>query len=69
MGVLFDATLCVGCRSCEWACKEEHSIPPSDRLSYQDRGVFKDFRKPPVCTDCHDDKSYPAQVPGKRVKR
>jgi hypothetical protein len=27
------------------------------------------FRKTPVCTDCHDDKSYPAQVPGKRVKR
>jgi Fe-S-cluster-containing dehydrogenase component len=46
MGVLFDATLCVVCRSCEWACKEEHNIATSDRLSYQDRSVFKDFRRP-----------------------
>lgn len=27
-----------------------------------------DFVKSPVCSDCHDDKSFPADVPGKRVK-
>ena len=25
-----------------------------------------DFTKPPTCTECHDDKSYPANLPGKK---
>jgi formate dehydrogenase iron-sulfur subunit len=27
-GMLYDATLCVGCRSCELACKERNGLPP-----------------------------------------
>jgi hypothetical protein len=27
-----------------------------------------DFLKTPVCTDCHDDKSFPTDVPGNRIK-
>lgn len=31
--------------------------------------VNGDFIKKPVCTDCHDDKSLPTDVPGKRVNK
>ena len=27
-----------------------------------------DFSKGPICTDCHDDKSFPHEVPGKGIK-
>jgi hypothetical protein len=27
------------------------------------------FAKAPICTECHDDKSYPADLPGKRIKK
>ncbi|MEW6749627.1 MAG: 4Fe-4S dicluster domain-containing protein [Candidatus Latescibacterota bacterium] len=29
-GVLVDTTRCVGCRTCELACAEEHGLPPPD---------------------------------------
>jgi hypothetical protein len=29
----------------------------------------KDFTSGPVCTGCHDDKSFPADVPGKKVQK
>jgi len=30
-GILYDATLCVGCQSCEIACAEEYGFPsPED---------------------------------------
>lgn len=25
-----------------------------------------DFKSPPICTDCHDDKAFPADLPGKK---
>lgn len=32
-GILYDSTKCVGCRSCETACAEEHKFPvPEDEL-------------------------------------
>ncbi len=30
MGVLCDFTLCIGCRSCEYACSEAHDLPQTD---------------------------------------
>ena len=27
MGMLTDLTLCVGCRKCEWACKDANGLP------------------------------------------
>ncbi|MCK9425945.1 MAG: 4Fe-4S dicluster domain-containing protein [Ignavibacteriaceae bacterium] len=46
MGVLVDSTVCVGCRNCEWACKEAHDLPAGDLQSYEERSVFKDKRRP-----------------------
>lgn len=48
MGVLVDTTNCVGCRSCEWACKNAHQINAGDIESYKDRTVFQKMRRPDV---------------------
>lgn len=46
MGVLVDVTVCIGCRSCEWACKTAHDIPAGNIHDYHEREVFQDFRRP-----------------------
>lgn len=46
MGVLVDVTVCIGCRSCEWACKTAHDIPAGDFHDHHDREVFQQFRRP-----------------------
>jgi formate dehydrogenase iron-sulfur subunit len=50
MGALIDTTVCVGCRKCEWACKNAHQLPTSSIDTYDDRTVFNQRRRP-------DDKS------------
>ncbi len=47
IGVLVDSTKCIGCRSCEWACKNEHNLPNLPLEEFQnDRSVFeKDLNK------------------------
>jgi Fe-S-cluster-containing dehydrogenase component len=46
MGVLVDTTVCIGCRRCEWACKNSHNLPAGDIESYSDESVFKEKRRP-----------------------
>ena len=46
MGVLVDTTVCIGCRSCEWACKTAHDLPTPPIESYEDRSVFAKMRRP-----------------------
>jgi formate dehydrogenase iron-sulfur subunit len=46
MGVLVDTTVCVGCRTCEWACKTAHGIPTQPYHTYEDRSVFDRIRRP-----------------------
>jgi Fe-S-cluster-containing dehydrogenase component len=46
MGVLVDTTVCVGCRNCEWACKEVHNLPAGDLESYEDRKILETKRRP-----------------------
>lgn len=46
MGVLVDTSVCIGCRHCEWACKKAHNLPSGELDEYQDRSVFKKFRRP-----------------------
>ncbi len=47
IGVLVDSTKCIGCRSCEWACKEEHNLPNMPLENYHnDRSVFEKERRP-----------------------
>ncbi|MBI3564573.1 MAG: 4Fe-4S binding protein [Elusimicrobia bacterium] len=54
MGVLVDATACIGCRSCEWACKTAHGLPTPPLESYQDESVFAAPRRPDTaaCIGC-----------------
>ncbi len=49
MGVLVDTTACIGCRSCEWACKEAHNLPnkPLDWY-HENREILKTKRRPDV---------------------
>jgi formate dehydrogenase iron-sulfur subunit len=46
MGVLVDTTVCIGCRSCEWACKTTHGLPTKPIDSYSDRSVYDKKRRP-----------------------
>ena len=43
-GLLHDTTLCVGCRSCEAACKEVNHLPPPDP-PLEDQSVFEKKRR------------------------
>jgi Fe-S-cluster-containing dehydrogenase component len=43
-GLLHDTTLCVGCRSCEVACKEVNGLPP-DEKPVGDTEIFDSVRR------------------------
>ncbi len=43
--VLFDATLCIGCRKCEWACNEQNDLPNETFASFDDKTVFDNIRE------------------------
>jgi Fe-S-cluster-containing dehydrogenase component len=45
-GVLVDTTLCIGCRRCEWACKEWNKLPNQKPLKEyeKDQTVYENFR-------------------------
>lgn len=46
-GVLVDTTVCIGCRRCEWACKEANKLPNERSLrEYErDQTVFQKIRR------------------------
>lgn len=44
MGLLHDTTLCVGCRSCEFACNEANGLPPP-KAPIDDKQVFEKTRR------------------------
>lgn len=45
-GVLTDFGLCVGCRKCEWACKNANGLPNQQPLeAYEDKSVFQQKRR------------------------
>jgi Fe-S-cluster-containing dehydrogenase component len=46
MGVLVDTTVCIGCRKCEWACKNAHGIESGNFDSYSNDQVLEKFRRP-----------------------
>jgi Fe-S-cluster-containing dehydrogenase component len=50
-GVLFDATKCIGCRRCEWACNEWNKNPNQpienfERSRFEINSVFEKIRRP-----------------------
>lgn len=44
-GLLHDTTLCVGCRSCEVACKKVNDLPPFEGNAVGDQSVFASTRR------------------------
>jgi len=44
-GVLVDTTLCIGCRKCEWACKNINQLAFADMESFNDDQVLADLRR------------------------
>jgi len=47
LGVLCDFTLCIGCRSCEWACAQAHDLPHGELNDYNsDDAVLETMRRP-----------------------
>ncbi len=46
-GVLVDTTVCIGCRRCEWACKETNKLPNQRPLKEyeKDQTVFQTLRR------------------------
>jgi Fe-S-cluster-containing dehydrogenase component len=46
IGVLTDLTVCIGCRSCEWACAEENKLPHGTLDTYNDQAVLQTHRRP-----------------------
>jgi Fe-S-cluster-containing dehydrogenase component len=46
MGVLTDFAVCVGCRKCEWACKDANGLPNKLPMeAYEDKSVFNQKRR------------------------
>jgi Ni/Fe-hydrogenase subunit HybB-like protein/Fe-S-cluster-containing dehydrogenase component len=46
VGVLVDTTACVGCRLCEYACKQANHMEAGTLESYSDTSVFQEKRRP-----------------------
>ena len=44
-GVLVDTTVCIGCRKCEWACKNANNLPNKPITEYNDKSVFETIRR------------------------
>jgi Fe-S-cluster-containing dehydrogenase component len=44
-GVLVDTTACIGCRRCEWACKEQNHLPNLPLKAYEEKSVFERKRR------------------------
>jgi formate dehydrogenase iron-sulfur subunit len=45
-GVLVDATLCLGCRKCEWACNQVNHLSDNPCSQFEDESVFQHHRRP-----------------------
>ncbi len=45
-GMLVDTTRCIGCRNCEWACKEQNQLPSAPLAQFSDAAVFESLRRP-----------------------
>jgi len=44
--VLVDTVLCIGCRKCEWACNDHHKLSNRPLVTYEDKTVFAQQRRP-----------------------
>jgi Fe-S-cluster-containing dehydrogenase component len=46
VGVLVDTTYCVGCRKCEWACRDSNAMPNEELASYENAALLAEPRRP-----------------------
>ena len=46
MGVLVDVNRCIGCRRCEYACKDAAGFDPPPVTTFEDKSVFAEKRRP-----------------------
>ncbi len=68
MGMLTDITLCVGCRKCEWACKDANALPGQRPIeAYEDKSVFEQKRRTDADNFTVVNRYPPAQPSGKPV--
>jgi formate dehydrogenase iron-sulfur subunit len=44
-GMLSDLSLCIGCRRCEFACKQANGLPNKEIEEFEDRSVFMEKRR------------------------
>ncbi len=44
-GMLTDLTLCIGCRKCEFACKDANGLPNQPIEAFEDTSVFEQKRR------------------------
>lgn len=61
LGCLVDTTLCVGCRRCEQACNERHSLPKPD-LPFEETSVVETLRRPDEISYTVVNKYYPKHI-------
>ena len=45
LAMLTDLSLCVGCRKCEWACKDVNGLPNQPIETFEDKSVFEHKRR------------------------
>jgi Fe-S-cluster-containing dehydrogenase component len=63
MGLLTDLSLCIGCRKCEWACKDANDLPNDPIQAYEDTSVFERKRRMDA-DDFTVVNRYPPATPG-----
>lgn len=65
---------CVSCHK-DFATEFDHKLKgfalseSHKDLECENCHAGKEFTKSPLCTDCHDDKSFPSDLPGKKTKK
>jgi formate dehydrogenase iron-sulfur subunit len=67
-GVLYDLSLCVGCRSCEKACNVENKLP-EPKVPFDDKSVFEETRRPTVAAYTVVNRFPNPKDPGKPLYR
>ncbi len=60
-GCLIDTTLCVGCRKCEQACNERHSLAKPEQ-SFEELSVLENERRPDEHSYTVVNKYYPHSI-------
>ena len=64
LGVLVDASVCISCRKCEWACNRQHQLTDRPQADFEDRSVCLTPRRPDASAFTVVNR-YPEETPGR----